>query len=298
MKKGLELAHTELHSVRVQTNLPAIQANPKTHDFVVCQVCKGNGAGLDGQQCGVCLGFKVAPRGWWLSWGHPLDLHKKPPLEDSYNINPLVDCITKDLYYWYIQFPDKCLTCALDREIPVPECIDICRLKVRPVGQKDGPIQTIDTRRDFPPDVETPYGTILLSRAMLVINYHHRLQFIFRNGNGTGTQLHHINGKPYDDRYENCCLTDIHRVIEGHKKTIKTQTSFITELYDSNVLNKDQTNKLLHGEERYGKLVDSFVGPSQRVWMYIRDMDKVVSQFKEFGEVLPSLREKIESYMI
>lgn len=293
MNIGLQDAQEKLKSPNIQKHLPLIQVKPKDFGFVKCQICDGKGVDPDNKKCGFCIGFKVLPKEWWQDWNHPLDLNKKLPKEDSYNILPYVDCILEGLFYWYMQFPDKCPTCALDKINPIPDCINICRFKVRTAG---GKIQCIDTRRDFPPGTETPFGTLLISRFMLIFNFEHKLDWIFRNGKGTGTEVHHKNGKPYDDRYENCILTDIHKVIEGHKKTIDTQSKFINNLFKSGKIDKEDRKKLLHGEKRYKKLLDS-TEASPRVWSYISDMNEVISQFKMYGQVPKVLREKIGSYV-
>jgi hypothetical protein len=294
MKLGLKYAQEKLNSNQVQNILPAIQANPKPYDFVNCQICGGNGADKTGGECGVCLGFSVIPKGWWLDWDHPLDLMKKPPHEECYNVTPLIDIVSVELHGWYFQF-EKCYNCALDRENPVPECINICRFKVRPRGAKNGPIQVIDTKRDFPPGVATPYGTLLIARAMLDFNYRLGLPFIIRNGKGNSTELDHILGVPWDDRPGHYRLTTKHRIIEGHKRTHDVQMKHITELNQLYGFTDKQFDKLVHGQKRYKKLIDA-QEPDSSVWKYIFDMYEVVSMFKLYGQVPDVLRQKIESY--
>jgi len=295
MKLGLKYAQEMLTSNGTQRILPAIQADPYHYEYVHCQMCKGKGIDkIKGGKCGVCLGFKVIYKAWWFDWDHPLDLLKKPPNEECYNVSPLVNSVSKGLHGWYFQKPE-CYYCPLDRQDPIPECYKDCRFKVRPRGQKNGPIQVIDTKRDFPPEVETPHGTLLIARAVLDFNFREELPFIVRNGRGNGTELDHIFGVPWDDRPGHYRLTTEHRKIEGYKATCKRHLERINDLNKIHDFDSKELKKLLYETQRSRESLDTR-GPDSTVWRYIFDMYRVAAQFKEFKEVPVLLRRRIESY--
>jgi len=295
MKLGLALAQGKMLATGVQQNLPAIKSNPGAFGFVICQICKGNGSNPSGKKCEFCLGFEVLPKGWWFGWSRPYDLLRQPPLENNYNRPPIVDCISEALFYWYMQFPDRCPTCDLGRYGPKPECLDECRFKIRPREKKGGDIQIIDTKRRFPKGYPTPHGTILLSRPMLDFNFRYNLEFIFRCGKANGFQIHHLNGVPYDDRRENYVLTRIHSQIEGILRTIRAQRKRNVKLSESGVLDSDNKRGYDHYANRFEEFTMS-VGESPEVISYIQDMNEVINQFKLYGQVPDVLRQKIESY--
>jgi len=233
-----------------------------------------------------------------LDWGFVHDILHDPPTERSYNVKR-VKRVSKEIRDFYIPW-EKCLVCDRGHYGEKPDCLDICPCKTR---TSDGStLAVIDTRRRFAgikrkPD---PKKTLIIPRSMIEFNYVHKLPFVFRAGKGNGFEIHHRNGKPYDDRIENINIADfhVHRRIHGAHRTIASGIKRLDKfLVEGSISRRGVRNQI----ERDLLKLDDFVKEwpsSTRLWIYIKDMSEAVYAFEHWGEIPTSLVKRIESHSI
>jgi len=233
-----------------------------------------------------------------LDWNFVYDILHDPPTEDSYNVKR-VKKITKEIRDFYIPF-DMCIGCDRGHYGEKPDCFDICPCKTR---TSDGTtLAVIDTRRSFAriKRKPNPKNTLIIPRSMIEFNYVHNLPFIFRAGKGNGFEIHHRNGKPYDDRLENINIADayVHKKIHGAHRTIISSVKRLDKfLIEGSISRKGVRNQI----ERDLLKLDDFIKEwpsSTRLWIYIKDISDAVFAFELYGEIPTSLVKRIESHSI
>lgn len=129
-----------------------------------------------------------------------------------------IQIINTDIYNYFIQSKETCLT-KIPNKLCENNCVEGCPFRKCPLRIHDIENRTVETAssNDF---------NILISRAELVWNYHHKIPFILRTGKWcglTGLTMHHKNGVHYDDRFENLAFITgrEHSKLEGRLKSIK-----------------------------------------------------------------------------
>ena len=212
-------------------------------------------------------------RGGRIDRGNPFD-----PLNNQVgrDANPKKHIrITKLIYDFYIQFPDKCPICSLDYysrylglDIDPPECIKCCRMQVHRLGNNlERYIVETKTQGLYAYD-----EIIYISRGMLLWLYANDIPIVLRAGKDNGLVMHHINRNRFDDRPENIVIMDepdhpplhgtltrIDNIISGMESRVRSQP---TDSQFKKMLSQqiNLRNKLLRGAK-----------PSPRIQSLITD---------------------------
>jgi len=154
--------------------------------------------------------------------GNPFDPFNNRNYRD---FNPQkVQYITKEIWEFYHQFPDKCPTCPIDYytnkrylglDMDEPECVSICRFAVHIAGYKQTgkPVVECKTRiKGFKNDPRL----IFISRAMMNWLYHHNIPMIFRACKENGCIMHHKRRNPFDDRGQEIVIIKAKTHVDHH----------------------------------------------------------------------------------
>lgn len=131
--------------------------------------------------------------------------------------------ISEDMYKYYIQTND-CLTCPVDKKTQ-----EKCKLKCRLRQHYCNDESKIVVETASKPGWKYQFRC---SRAELVYNYNIRFPFFLRTGKHFGVEMHHNNGNPLDDRFENIGFRTDHPILTGRMNALKGMLNTILELND------------------------------------------------------------------
>ena len=107
-----------------------------------------------------------------------------------------VETISKEVFFHYNPFGEKCLTCLLWMEVKTPACIFECNYFIHPRSSNEAPI--IECRCSSKDPL-----SVYLSRYNLSYDFNYNISYIFRSCKNNNTRIHHFNQNPYDDRKRN-----------------------------------------------------------------------------------------------
>jgi len=147
------------------------------------------------------------------------------------NFNPRrVERITGEIYGYYLPFGETiCATCPHEYgELP-PNCSLWHPVKYCPV------IRVKDKRKFMHPILNTRSNrandkTLTITIGTLIWNFHHGLDFIFRGCRENGLDLHHIDGNPFNNRFENVVLIRSHNRLHAQMKSISTSINSLISI--------------------------------------------------------------------